>query len=347
MSYAIALAASSPGSSGLPCIVPAMTRPPSCDATSLQRYFSDRLPAEVVSRRLDMERGHGKPVAGRSAPFAYFERWVLGPRVLRLLLQATGLYRRGQRNALRIEVNRQALCAARLPAALDGTRVLHLSDLHIDSSVRFEQALHDALQGLRFDLAVITGDLRFATHGNGEPALAAMDRLRPLLGDRALLVLGNHDSLSWVPRLEAGGYQVLVNEVAGFERQGKRLWIVGLDDAGYFGTADLPGALEKVPEGACTLVLSHAPEIVHDAALGRCDFVLCGHSHGGQINLPGGIALVTNSRCARRFCRGAWRLGPAQGYTSRGAGTSLLDVRFNCPPEVTLHRLQRVVEEGH
>lgn len=311
------------------------------DVASLQSHFEDRLPAELVAGRLEMERGHGKPVAGRSPPFAYFERWLLGPRVLRMFLRATGLYRRGQQNALRIGVKRRDFRSARLPAALDGVRLLQLSDLHIDSSTRYERALRGVLQGLEFDLAVVTGDLRYATHGSGEPTLAAMERLRPLLGERALLVLGNHDSLSWVPRLEAGGYEVLVNEVTGFDRGGARLWIIGLDDAGYFGTADLPGALATVPDDACTLVLSHAPEIVHDPALARCNFVMCGHSHGGQINLPGGLPVVTNSRCARRFCRGSWKLGATQGYTSLGAGTSLLDVRFNCPPEVVLHEMRR------
>ncbi len=314
-------------------------RPP--ELSELQAYFAGRLPPEAVTRRIEMERGHGKPVAGRSAPFAYVERWLLGPGVLRFLLRVGGIYRRGQRNALQLRVNRHRLSSSRLPAALDGMRVLHLSDLHIDSSAEFEQALRERLEGLAYDLSVVTGVLRFATRGSGESAVAAMERLRPLLGSRSLLVLGNHDSLSWVPRLEASGYEVLVNEAREIVQAGESLWAVGLDDAGYFGAADLAGALSVVPADACKLVLSHAPEVVNEVALAACDLVLCGHSHGGQINLPGGIPVVTNSRCPRRFCRGSWQLGSTMGYTSLGAGTSLLAVRYNCPPEVTIHELRR------
>lgn len=311
------------------------------DCVELQQYFAGRVPASLVRERLAAEAGHGKPVAGRSTLFAYLENWLLGPNLLRAILRAVGLLARGQRNALAIRVVRNELPSPRLPAALDGLEILHLSDLHIDSSPGFEQALQRTLGGIRFDLCVITGDLRFATGGCAQPTLAAMARLRPVLGERAILVLGNHDSLCWVPALETAGYEVLVNETTSLQRGSGRLWIVGLDDVGYFATADLASAARSLPAKGVSLVLSHSPEIIHDPLLPDFDYVLCGHTHGGQVNLPGGWPLVTNARCPRKFCRGPWVLHHTEGYTSLGAGTSLLDVRFNCPPEVTLHKLRR------
>ena len=69
--------------------------------------------------------------------------------------------------------------------------------------------------------------------------------------------------------------------------------------------------------------------------------MLCGHTHGGQICLPGGVPVMTNADCPRKYCVGAWRYHGMHGYTSRGTGVSMVDVRLNCPPEVTLHRLRR------
>lgn len=309
------------------------------DADRLEALLGARLGPDAVRRRLEAEAGEGKPVAGHSTPFAYAEEWFLGPGLLRAVLSLFGLYARGRANALDIRLQQHALESPRLPAALDGLRILQLSDPHIDVSAEFEAALAERLAGVQCDLSVITGDLRFETRGSAVPALAAMGRLRPLLGPRALLVLGNHDSLTWVPWLEDAGYEVLVNEATRLEVSGASLWVIGIDDAGYFDAADLAGAMREVPADEIRLLLSHSPEIVNDPGVEDCDFVLCGHTHGGQINLPGGWPLVTNARCARRYCAGPWRRGGTQGYTSRGAGTSLLDVRFNCPPEITLHRL--------
>lgn len=309
-------------------------------ADEVQALLGQRLGDAVVRARLNAERGEGRPVAGRSSAFSYFEEWFLGPALLRGALRLCGLYARGRANALRISSVQNELRSPRLPQPLHGLRVLQLSDIHIDVSAEFERALHRSVDlAGAYDLCVITGDLRFSTHGDARPALAAMRRLRPALRARTLLVLGNHDSLRWVPVLESFGYEVLVNESAFVQRQGSRLWVMGVDDAGYFGACDLQAAGKLVPNDACRLVLSHSPEIVRDAQMDDCDFVLCGHSHGGQINLPGGWPVVTNSRCARRFCKGPWRKGRTSGYTSAGAGTSMLDVRFNCPAEITLHTL--------
>ncbi|NOY62476.1 MAG: metallophosphoesterase, partial [Gammaproteobacteria bacterium] len=67
--------------------------------------------------------------------------------------------------------------------------------------------------------------------------------------------------------------------------------------------------------------------------------MLCGHTHGGQICLPGGYALTWDARCPRSMSAGAWRYHRMVGYTSVGSGASVVDVRLNCPPEITLHRL--------
>jgi len=71
------------------------------------------------------------------------------------------------------------------------------------------------------------------------------------------------------------------------------------------------------------------------------DLMLAGHTHGGQICLPGGVPITLDSDLPRSLGRGAWRYGGMQGYTSVGAGCSVVAVRLNCTPEITLHTLER------
>lgn len=307
---------------------------------ALLDLLKSRVDSDALGRRLAAEKNAGRPVAGRSSPFAYFERWMLRPWLLRAALRMTGLYERGRRNALALTVVGHDLVSDRVPPEFDGFRILQLSDLHIDMSAELENIVHERVAEVDFNLSVVTGDLRFNDYGDAQPALIGMARLRPLLGERALLVLGNHDSVRWLPYLESVGYEVLLNESTELVCGGAVLHVAGVDDRGYFAADDLRAATAKIPSGSPALLLSHSPEIIADDLLERVLFVLCGHTHGGQIRLPGGWMPVSNARCARRFCSGPWRQGSVQGYTARGVGASLLDVRFNCPPEITLHRLR-------
>ncbi len=307
----------------------------------LCKALRDRVDVAALRRRLAIEKKGGVPVTGRSLPFAYAEEWFLRPQLLRAALRMSGLHARGRKNALAIRHRSHVLGSERLPAALDGFRILQLSDLHIDVSAEFEDALRQRVTEASFDLCVVTGDLRYRDRGDPRPALAAMARLRPLLGTRVLLVLGNHDSVRWLPYLERVGYEVLLNEATEVVHGGAGLHVAGVDDRGYFGADDMRLAARDIPEDSPALLLSHSPEVVADASLERFDFALCGHTHGGQIRLPGGVPVFTNARCARRYCYQGWRLGRTRGYTSPGAGSSLLDVRFNCPPEITVHHLEK------
>ena len=98
----------------------------------------------------------------------------------------------------------------------------------------------------------------------------------------------------------------------------------------------LPGSDE-----AFSILLSHTPEIYRQAAHAGFDLLLSGHTHGGQICLPGGIPITLDSNLPHAFGAGAWKYGNMAGYTSVGAGLCIAPVRFNCPPEITLHRLRR------
>jgi predicted MPP superfamily phosphohydrolase len=260
--------------------------------------------------------------------------------VLHHVLTACGLRERGRRNALAIELLRNEVRLAPLPTAFDGFTLLHLSDLHADAGARYLQALAGALAGVACDACVLTGDYRFATQGSCAPALAALGAIVPALPRPAFAVMGNHDGFALAEGLERLGVQVLMNESAALHRGGAQLHIAGIDDAHYFRTHDLRRAASGIPRGACAILLSHTPEPFRAAAAHGFSLMLSGHTHGGQICLPGGLPVLTDCPAPRRFARGAWRHGAMQGYTSRGCGCSIIDARFHCPPEATLHVLR-------
>jgi predicted MPP superfamily phosphohydrolase len=167
------------------------------------------------------------------------------------------------------------------------------------------------------------------------------DLLDAMRGD-AYGVLGNHDTIRMAPDLERMGVRILLNEHVEIEREGASIFLAGVDDAHFYRVDNLEKAATGVPEGAFSILLSHTPEIYRQAAHAGFDLMLSGHTHGGQICLPGGVPLTLESSLPRRMGRGGWRYGEMAGYTSAGCGACVVPVRFNCPPEITLHRLVRV-----
>jgi predicted MPP superfamily phosphohydrolase len=194
---------------------------------------------------------------------------------------------------------------------------------------------------LDYDLCVLTGDYRTRTFGPFAATLAGLERLRDAIKGDAYAVLGNHDTLRLVPGMESMGYRLLLNEWTRLSMGGDALYLSGIEDAHYYRMENFHRAAHDIPHSAVSILLSHTPEVYRHAAHASYDLMLCGHTHGGQICLPGGLPLLTDADSPRSFARGAWRYHGMIGYTSVGAGTSIVDVRLNCAPEITLHRLRR------
>jgi hypothetical protein len=294
-----------------------------------------------LRQRLAFEREYEAHVFRRGTHFFHLENWYSVHGLIRAALRLVGLHGRGRRNARAIQVRRHDVRLAKLPPEFEGFTLLQLSDLHLDMTPEFVDVLIDRIRPLDYDLCVLTGDYRARTFGPFEPTLAALRRLRPHLKGDAYAVLGNHDTLRLVPGMEATGYAVLLNEWAKIERAGAALYVAGIDDAHFYRTHNFQRAAEAIPHDAVSILLSHTPETYRHAAHADFDLTLCGHTHGGQICLPGGVPVLTDADSPRAFARGAWRYQGMIGYTSVGAGSCIVDIRLNCPPEVTLHRLHR------
>ena len=312
------------------------------DPDEALRRLETRLGPLHAQLRLGIEREHEAQAFGQGLSFLHLENLPLMQATIEIALRMTGTYWRGRANAGKVQVRRNIV---RLPkscqAAFDGFTILHLSDLHADLSGPAMQRATELAQGLDYDLCVLTGDYRGRTHGDCGPCLEGVARLREALRGDIYAVLGNHDSIVMVPDLEALGIRMLLNECVAIERGRASIYLAGVDDAHFYRADNIEKAAADIPHGSVSLLLSHTPEIYRQAAHAGFDLMLSGHTHGGQICLPGGIPILLEADLPRAFGAGAWRHADMAGYTSVGTGSSVVPVRFNNRPEITLHQLMR------
>ncbi|MCC7090633.1 MAG: metallophosphoesterase [Nitrosomonas sp.] len=306
---------------------------------TIEQQLEARLGRVHARQRLGIEADHGHRVFGRGLNFFHPENWYSVHALIRLAIQLVGMYERGQRNARNLQVKENLLHLPHLPAAFHDFKILHLTDLHVDMDDRNLVAMIQTVADLEYDICVLTGDYRAQTFGEIDGAVAGMQRLITVLKQPIYGVLGNHDSIRMLPALEAMGINMLMNEAIELNKENSKIYLAGVDDPHYFRVDNLEKAIRNIPIGAVSLLLSHTPEIFRQAAYADFDVMFCGHTHGGQICLPGGIPVTLDSKCPRYVGAGKWRYQHLQGYTSVGAGTSIVNARFNCLPEVTIHHL--------
>jgi predicted MPP superfamily phosphohydrolase len=307
----------------------------------IKDYLEQRIGNTHAKHRLGMENYHHQEVFTANGKFFHLENWYSIHSLIRRILQISGLYALGERNALDIQLRHNRLQLANLPPAFDGFTILHLSDLHLDMHPRTAHQLIDRIRQLDYDIVVMTGDYRAKTYGEINGVMPLLRNVRNHLSGEVYAVLGNHDSIAMVPEMEAMDITLLLNESRPIARNGQSIFISGIDDAHYFRADNIEKSLADVPEKALKILLSHTPEIFRQAAYCGFDVFFCGHTHGGQICLPGGIPLTLDSSCPRSIGKGAWQFRQMRGYTSAGSGASIVNVRLNCLPEVTLHTLQQ------
>jgi predicted MPP superfamily phosphohydrolase len=270
--------------------------------------------------------------------------------VSRLLIGASAVAAIGSADALFLEpkhlvAERVDIRLNRLPEEFHGFRLAQISDVHFGPYMGvpgLTRAVQLA-QSFRPDLLLLTGD--FVSHPlagpngpsgarNAEPCADVLSTVKDI---PVLAILGNHDHWNSAEIVEGAlrdrGIKVLRNGAVPLERGHSRIWISGIDDA-LVSAADLGKALRDVPPSEATILLAHEPDFADYAARFPVDLQLSGHSHGGQVRLPGIGALVL-PEMAEKYPVGLNRVGSLQVYTNRGLGVVNPPLRFNCPPEVT------------
>ena len=311
-----------------------------------EQSFNDlrqRLGDEHIGKRMRAQVDHIISVTGQGLGTFHYENLPWFIRLMDFALNVSGLKRIGQRNALQFTVRENQVPFQGLPDAFVGLRILQLTDLHLDGYPGLGGLIATAVSGLDFDLCVLTGDFRFSDTGLYLHLTEELKALVPALKCRLGIygILGNHDFIEMAPLIEAAGVRLLINERVALDANGQKLWLVGLDDAHFYGLHDFNKAMQGVPENEARILLVHSPEIIPEAAERGFGLYLAGHTHAGQICLPGGRPVLLNARCAHKYTFGQWGFNGMSGYTSAGIGSSGIFARFFCPPEIVIHVLQK------
>ncbi len=252
-----------------------------------------------------------------------------------------------------LELTHHQVAVPDLPLLFDGFRVVHLTDLHASHRVPTSLLMEaiDLANAQQPDVIAVTGDFVHAGYRHVDRVARIVSRLRAANGVYA--VLGNHDysvrnALGWrrFPRLPetiaaalAGqGIRVLRNESVTLRRGESALHLVGVDDL-WSRVCNVTRAFQGLSSHEPRLLLAHNPRTVNQLADQRCDLLLSGHTHGGQVNWPGlGRFLLTKRN--RRLAAGMYRCGNVSLYVNRGVGFGFR-FRFQTRPEVAVFHLQR------
>jgi len=286
--------------------------------------------------RLVMEKEHWQCV-GHNRP-------SIRNRLIKMLsqcLKAAGLYDRGIRNAVDLRLNCFELSFNDLPPAFDGFSILHVSDPHFGALAGTTERMFQLVSGLCPDLVVLTGDYRSEDCKRYKYVLPPLQKLVETLPapHGIWAILGNNDCADMVEPMEEIGIKMLINETDSIEQEGENIYITGVDDVHAFHTHAAPKALENAPQGF-RIALVHSAELADTAAACGYDLYLTGHTHGGQIALPGGVPVISNLKRFRRYASGLWHRGDMVGYTSSCVGISVVPLRFYTRGEVALIKLR-------
>jgi uncharacterized protein len=241
------------------------------------------------------------------------------------------------------EITETSIWLHRLPAALEGLKIVHLTDIHHSLFTPIEdveRVVHLANR-LEPDVVALTGDYVTLSPAYIWPVARVLGKLRARRGIFA--VLGNHDfqvdAREVTRALRAERIRVLRNSRYPVRAGGKTLWFLGVDDL-WWESDDLPAALRAVPARDPKVLLCHNPRGIWQASEHGVDLVLSGHTHGGQVRLPG-LGSLYRSKLGERFLEGWNHLNGTQIYVSRGIGKVVVPLRLGCPPEIACLRLHR------
>lgn len=241
-------------------------------------------------------------------------------------------------NSLSLE--RVEITLDRLPKRLDGFKIIQLSDTHhspFTSLEHIKRAIKIANR-LRPDMFLLTGDYVSHEREYIAPVAAALGKLKSKYGTYACL--GNHDhwtDADLVTHLFRGeGINMLINEGLRVEARGASFWLAGVDDY-MVGKTDVPAAMKGSYPDEMKLLLAHNPIIFREAARMGIDLTLSGHTHGGQVKVRNDAQRLFPQR---RLKAGWYYRKNSQIYITRGIGTVVLPLRYQCPPEISLLELR-------
>ena len=227
-----------------------------------------------------------------------------------------------------------------LPFTFHNYRIINLTDIHLGQwiSPEYLNGVADYVNRLNPDMITLTGDyVSYILEGYEDDLLDSFKKLKAKDGKFA--VLGNHDHWTGAEEireiLKKSDIIDLSNDVYTLEKDGEKLNISGVDSL-TVGADDLDKVLEKLPHDGASILLVHEPDFAKvSSKTDRFDLQMSGHSHGGQLVIPG--VKTTPFRCSYsiKYPVGAYKVKNMIQYTSKGLGTNSFWIRVNCKPEIT------------
>lgn len=225
-------------------------------------------------------------------------------------------------------------------AHLDGLTIAFVSDTHIGPHFRTGdlQATIDTLRKVRPDILVLGGDYVSESPRFIDPSVGALEDMAATAKLGAWAIYGNHDVANTRERIEEAfakaGIPLLANESVEIRTDQGSIWLTGIDDA-VLGKPDLNAAFRGVPADGATIALWHEPDRAEQVVPYDPIFMLAGHTHGGQVRIPG-LGPLAPPKLGKHYVSGRYDIDRMPLYVSSGVGMYRPPVRFNCPPEVVL-----------
>jgi predicted MPP superfamily phosphohydrolase len=249
-----------------------------------------------------------------------------------------------------IQLNRYKIPVPNLPESFENFTIVHLTDFHYGhllSNIPINSIV-ERVNLLKKDLIVCTGDYVNGNAGSRsiDTVWSALSKLTSMNG--VLATLGNHDHWSnarrtefWLNRTNSN----LRRQITSIQRGADKLWFIGAGDL-WEDYCDLDYLTRNIPEADCKIVLAHNPDSADINFDSRFDLFVCGHTHGGQVNIPfiGTPAVPVNNTNYNSGLKFSPKGFPI--FISKGLGWSTIPVRFNCYPEIAMLELTRTLNDA-
>lgn len=244
-----------------------------------------------------------------------------------------------------LTIKQYPLLHSKIPDSFENFTILQFSDTHLGFHYDMQsfERLVDTIHEENPDVIVFTGDLVDApqTYTFTPRLTQLLQELKAPFGK--YWIYGNHDHGGYGTEkikqvMTKGGFQLLQNQHDSIQKDGQEIVIAGLDDL-MLGSPNIERTLRLVDPNTFTLLLVHEPDSADRYQSYPVDVQLSGHSHGGQIQLPGFGYLVTPPM-AEKYVEGHYILDSLDLFVSRGIGTTRLPYRFLCRPEVSVFHLK-------
>lgn len=244
----------------------------------------------------------------------------------------------------KIDITKIDIPIINLPTDLENKKIVHISDIHAGPYIRqkYLERVVNTINTLIPDITVITGDFSESDQSDILWCSKVLSQIKSQLGIYA--VLGNHDFWNGdkyiTETLMNSGINILRNEHKNIKINKNQLYISGIDDCNC-GNYDLNKAMSDIPENSIVILLSHRPDIIESINKYKIDLLLCGHTHGGQWQLPFIGPIYLSSKVGKKHGLGYSRYKNTIIYTNRGIGSTFIPVRICCKPEITLLTLKK------